>query len=496
MPETRSKGILDLPDELLCTVIEYLLSPSLAEYADDSRTNPGFYNRRYRTRALCRLSRACRRLNWVTRDYLYSSFYLTRRYEDDDEAIHLLVRTLIERPELHLLFKKATIDSSLVGVTVRKAPIKRSPQAVDQLLDAPEFKNIPRLERFRHGIMDGYLDAATAHLLLLLPNLEDLQIVQHNSLLDKIPRDYYSVNVLDMAGTLGLTSRFHGFPALRTLQLCFTPQDPAYMSGACLLIPSLRKVRLANVVLWSPFEHDWKCPPYSSPVTELELIGFKWDCLRHFGKLFRSFKNLNSVFLDGGDANWNRATIFQALKNQKHALETLTYCHNAMYDGFMPSLQDFKRLRNLAIADSSIFDNWLQSPTQAPTQQEDAASAYFEQLSSTFPPSLEILTHLIPWTPYEEEDDGESLFHAWRIKYCRAWEAVPAGLPFHKLQRVCMVASGFWESSVEYAVLWPQEEVAEGVFNGRVTDLSQLFDPRLSSPDSSWLHSYDTKAFG
>ncbi|KAF2786479.1 hypothetical protein K505DRAFT_343771 [Melanomma pulvis-pyrius CBS 109.77] len=318
MPSTET-GLADLPTELIHQIISSL--PSDACKKD--------------LRSLCLTSR---RLRSIAEEHLYASFSFTPRFTprstkkfsnrlsrpfkvDSDEITHHLFRTLTERPELRSWAKSLTHKAEDNWGAAQDKQIDRL------ILAAPEAANIPHLQILRYGRGRGDRDVAAAHLLLLLPNLRDLSILIDETY-DWDDGEYkgsaipYS-HVLEMLNFAGVSSSipgFHGFPLLTNLDLSFRERGPdEVVDGRFLLIPSLRKVRLHGVA----FKQDWKCPPYSSPVTDLGLDAHKLFPYHKEGfiTILKSFAHLRALCWE--NCLREPSFILSVLEVQKHALETI-----------------------------------------------------------------------------------------------------------------------------------------------------------------------------
>ncbi|KAF2108632.1 hypothetical protein BDV96DRAFT_652573 [Lophiotrema nucula] len=436
MQEPQNTGLLSLPDELLISIISYVADrvPDTDDTVHASTTG-----------LLAILSRTCRRLHRVTRDFLYHSFTVDmQRPGHNDTKIHRLVDTLAQRPELRDLIKSVSFEYP-DHVT---RPVARYSSVIDQLLRMPGLDELACRRILYLALLEGHSDAAAAHLILLLPKLESMYLswpgfVQQPEDASLSSLHCFIFDLLEAAGH-PTSQDFHGFRALKDLTLDFgTPKPYIRLSGALLLLPNLRKLGLGNILLGRLDE--WACPPSTSLVEDLTIITLGSTLFPRLVLLFQSFAHLRHIRLER--KVWEdgvNGPIFAALNTQKHALETIEY--TILYNRFrghstpMLDLRGFSKLRKLAVNDTTLFNMTFEQLSNEQDKREAS-----RHLCASLPSTLQELTH------FTRDADEEGTFHAARTAWWRGfWSGYRNEDVFPHLEKVT-------------AALWLDREGSEGI---------------------------------
>ncbi|KAF2115376.1 hypothetical protein BDV96DRAFT_599720 [Lophiotrema nucula] len=405
--------LLKLPDELLLKIVGYH-APSV-QYLERPRAE------------LRNLSLASRRLHRITGEILYSQLNIKKK-TDSRRVIPQLARALTETQHLRNNFKSAS------GTHRHHDTAPLAPQIADQLLgDIRGYRNHDAL---RNGLLTGNLDAAFAHILLLLPALEELELTYDFATNSGGVQNFHS-HVLDaLDAATAPTPGHHGFTNLARIVLVFDEIAKVPWTGSFLAIPSLKSVCLGRVTIDT--EH-WTCDTNSSLVQRLMILYADETLPSRLVTLLESFANLKELVIDLEDCYmnepWNVVQMHEALLLQKHALEYLDVWSNEVYSMFqdpvgtpLPSLKEFVKLRYLGLTDSIIFG-------ETPAENIEPSTAA-HLLSNLFPPSLEEFRHRV-WSGRRPEQARYHEPSRMRIDWWKSvWPVAHMPSQFPSLQNV------------------------------------------------------------
>jgi len=280
-------SLLALSTELLLSIATWVAVPSLSIFHNSPSPT---------TASLASLALVSRHLNQITTPLLYHTFV-----QVGYSALPLLLRALVEKPELCLLVKKLVISE--IEDMVRMDMLDFSQTDLEKLgLEGEDLRYFERENpEWRKQIEEGQWQAVIALLFLILPSLEEIDVESHRVSNEGSPKGYIDAALAYAAARQLIPESKHCLRCLKRVSMAY--YDSMMGISIDVLLPFCALPSVTKAKIYMAADEEWTTPSpalqYNVEDLEFSMSNIAPDVLV---KILRCFPRLKRLSYDNGGA--------------------------------------------------------------------------------------------------------------------------------------------------------------------------------------------------